>query len=106
MNKKTNPYAGHRYPTEIIRHAVWLYFRFTLRFWDVEEILAYPGVIVSYDTIRQWTLKFGQAYVNTLRRRQPRRGDKWHLDEVVLTMNGKHSDLWRAGIRMGIRSTS
>ena len=69
---------------------MWLYFRFTLSFRDVEEILAYRGVIVSDKTIRQWTLKFGQAYANTLRRRQPRRGDTWHLDKVVLTMNGKY----------------
>lgn len=69
MDKKINPYAGHRYPTEIIRHAVWLYFRFTLSYRDVEEIPAYRGVIVSDETIRQWTLKFGQAYANTLRRR-------------------------------------
>ena len=96
MDKKRNPYAGHRYPTEIICHAVWCYFRFTLSFRDVEEILASRGVIVSYEAIRQWTLKFGQAYANTLRRRQPRRGDTWHLDEVVLTMNGRYRYLWRA----------
>lgn len=94
--KKTNLYAGHRYPIEIISHAVWLYFRFTLSFRDVEEILAYRGVIVTYEAIRQWTRKFGQTYANTLRRRQPKRGDKWHLDEVVLTINGKHHYLWRA----------
>ena len=96
MNKKPNPYAGHRYPTEIISHAVWLYFRFTLSFRDVEDILAYRGVIITYEAIRQWTLKFGQDYANTLRRRQPKRGDTWHLDEVVLTMNSKHHYLWRA----------
>ena len=96
MSAKTKSYPGYRYPIEIISHAVWLYFRFTLSFRDVEEILAYRGVIVSHETIRQWTLKFGQDYANTLRRRQPRRGDKWHLDEVVLTINGKHHSLWRA----------
>jgi putative transposase len=96
MDKKRNPYAGHRYPPEIICHAVWCYFRFTLRFRDVEELLASRGVIVSYEAIRQWTLKFGHAYANSLRRRQPRRGDTWHLDEVVLTMNGGHHYLWRA----------
>jgi len=96
MKKKTTPYVGHRYPVEIISHAVWLYFRFTLSFRDVEELPASRGVIVSHEAIRQWTLKFGQAYASTLRRRQPRRGDKWHLDEVVLTMNSKHHYLWRA----------
>ncbi len=96
MDKKTNRYAGHRYPAEIISYTVWLYFRFTLSFRDIEELMAYRGVIVTYEAIRQWTLKFGQDYANTLRRRQPRRGDKWHLDEVVLTINGKHHYLWRA----------
>ncbi len=96
MDEKTNRYAGHRYPAEIISHAVWIYFRFTLSFRDVEEILAYRGVIVTYEAIRQWTLKFGQDYANALRRRQPLRGDKWHLDEVVLTINGGHHYLWRA----------
>jgi putative transposase len=96
MSKKTDTYSGYRYPTEIISHAVWLYFRFTLSFRDVEEILAYRGVIVTYEAIRQWTPKLGQTYADALRRRQPKRGDKWHLDEVVLTMNGKHHYLWRA----------
>ena len=96
MDKKTNPYAGHRYPTEIISHAVWLYFRFTLSFRDIKEPLAYRGIIVTYEAIRQWTLKFGQTYAKALLRRQPKRGDKWHLDEVVLTMRGKHHYLWRA----------
>ncbi|MEI6848050.1 MAG: IS6 family transposase [Chlorobiaceae bacterium] len=96
MKKQTNLYAGHRYPTEIISHAVWLYFRFTLSFRDIEEMLAYRGVIVTYESIRQWTLKFGQDYANTIRRRQPKRGDKWHLDEVVLTIKGQHHYLWRA----------
>lgn len=96
MDKKTNPYAGHRYPAEIISHAVWLYFRFTLSFRDIEELLACRGIGVTCEAIRQWTLKFGQGYANALRRRQPQRGDKWHLDEVVLTINGKHHYLWRA----------
>jgi putative transposase len=96
MSQTPDTYPGYRYPTEIIRHAVWLYFRFTLSFRDVEEILAYRGVIVSYETLRQWTRKFGQEYANALRRRQPKRGDKWHLDEVVLTIQGQHRYLWRA----------
>lgn len=95
MDKKKNPYAGHRYPPEIICHAVWGDFRFTLRFRDVEEILASRGVIVSDEAIRQWTRKFCQAYANSLRRRYPRRGDTWHLDEVVFTMNGRHHTVLR-----------
>jgi len=72
------------------------HFRLRLSFRDVEELLAYRGVILPYEAIRQWTLKFGQDYANRLPRGQPKRGDKWHLDEVVLTMNGKHHSLWRA----------
>lgn len=89
-------YRGFRYPAEIISHVVWLYFRFSLSFRDIEELMASRGIFVTYETIRQWTLKFGQTYANRLRRRQPRRGDKWHLDEVVLTIKGKHYYLWRA----------
>src|SRR5438105_15275263 len=76
-------YSGFRYPSEIISDAVWLYFRFSLSFRDVEEMLASRGIIVTYETIRQWTLKFGQTCANTLRRKQAKRGDKWLLDEVA-----------------------
>jgi putative transposase len=93
--KKSQLYRGYRYPAEIVSHVVWLYFRFALSFRDIEEPMASRGSIVSYETIRQWTLKFGQRYANELRRRQPQRGDKWHLDEVVLTIKGKHHYLWR-----------
>lgn len=96
MNTATNPYAGYRYPAEISSHAVWLYFRFTLSYRDVEELLAARGIIVTYETVRQWCLKFGQDVANPLRRRQPRRGDKWHLDEVYLRINGRQYYLWRA----------
>jgi putative transposase len=89
-------YSGFRYPSEIISHAVWLYFRFSLSFRDVEEMLASRGIIVTYETIRQWTLKFGQTCANTLRRKQAKRGDKWLLDEVILTIKGRHHYLWRA----------
>src|SRR5450830_1943664 len=94
--KKSQLYRGFRYPADIISHVVWLYFRFALSFRDIEELMASRGIIVTYETIRQWTLKFGQGYANELRRRQPQRGDKWHLDEVVLTIKGKHHYLWRA----------
>ncbi|MBI1772326.1 MAG: IS6 family transposase [Burkholderiales bacterium] len=94
--KKSLLYRGFRYPAEIIRHVVWLYFRFALSFRDIEELMASRGIIVTYETIRQWTVKFGQGYANELRRCQPQRGDKWHLDEVVLTIKGKHHYLWRA----------
>ncbi len=89
-------YKGHRFPPEIIAHAVWLYFRFALSYRDVEELLAERGVILTYETVRQWCRKFGQSYANALRRRRPRPGDKWHLDEVFIQINGKQHYLWRA----------
>ena len=89
-------YRGFLYPREITSHVVWLYFRFSLSFRDIEELMASRGIVVIYETIRQWTLRFGQQYAAELRRRQPRRGDKWHLDEVVLTIKGEYHYLWRA----------
>jgi putative transposase len=86
----------HRFPSEIIAHGVWLYFRFCLSYRDVEELLLARGVIVTYEAIRQWCRKFGQAYANQLRCRRPRPGDTWHLDEVFLTINGQRHYLWRA----------
>ena len=80
-------YKGFRFPQEIISHAVWLYFRFCLSYRDVEELLAERGVVVTYETVRQWCLKFGQQYANQLRRRRAQPGDKWHLDEVFLKIN-------------------
>ncbi len=79
----TLSYKGFRFPQEIIAHAVWFYFRFNLSYRDVEELLAARGVIVTYETVRQWCLKFGQTYANELRRRRARPGDKWHLDLVA-----------------------
>ena len=89
-------YSGFRCPLEIISHAVWMYFRFTLSFRDREEMLASRGIIVTYETVRQCTLRFGQDFANTERRKQPQRGDKWFLDEVILTTKGRHHYLWRA----------
>src|SRR5215211_4416607 len=98
MNTPSAPttYKNHRFPVEIISHAVWRYFRFCLSFRDVEELLLERGVIVTYEAIRKWCRKFGQHYANQLRRRRPRPGDKWHLDEMFLTIKGKHQYLWRA----------
>jgi len=89
-------YKRHRFPPEIISYSIWLYFRFALSYRDVEELLAERGVIVTYETIRRWCQKFGQQYANTLRRRRMRPGDKWHLDEVFITINGAQHYLWRA----------
>jgi putative transposase len=75
---------------------VWLYFRFCLSYRDVEELMAARGVILTYEAVRSWCRKFGQVYANQLRRRRPRPGDKWHLDEVFLTIHGERHYLWRA----------
>ena len=91
-----SPYAGHRFPPEVISHAVWLYFRFPLALRMVEEMLAARGIVVSHETVRQWGLKFGQGFANEIRRRLPRPGDKWHLDEVFVSINGVQHYLWRA----------
>ncbi len=66
---RTSPslYHRHRFPAEIISHCVWLYFRFALSFRDVEEMLAMRGVVLTYETVREWCLKFGQTYANDLR---------------------------------------
>ena len=66
-------YARHRFPPAIIQHAVWLYFRFTLSYRDVEDMLAERGIDVSYETVRRWVLKFGRIYADRIRRRRPRR---------------------------------
>ena len=89
-------YKGFRFPAEIISHCVWLYYRFPLSFRQVQEMMLARGVTVSHETIRQWCHKFGQTYANELRRRRPRPGDKWHLDEVFIKINGKTHYLWRA----------
>jgi putative transposase len=89
-------YKGFRYPVEIISHCVWLYHRFPLSFREVEELMMERGVVVTYETIRQWCRKFGQTYANGLRRRRARPGDKWHLDEVFIKIHGKTHYLWRA----------
>jgi len=96
MTTKTISYKRHRFPSEIISHAVWLYHRFCLSFREVEELLAERGIIVTYESVRRWCLKFGPAYVRRLKKRQGRLSDAWHLDEVVITIQGTHQYLWRA----------
>ncbi|GAB2471222.1 IS6 family transposase [Streptomyces incanus] len=81
---------------EIIAHCVWRYFRFPLSFREVEELLLERGVAVSHETVRRWCTTFGQAYANSLRRRRPRPGEKWHPDEVFVKINGEPTYLWRA----------
>ena len=96
MTKMPDPYRGFRFPAEIIAHAVWLYHGFSLSLRDVETILAERGIVVSYESIRAWSLRFGRAFANALKRRRPRPGDKWYLDEVFLRIGGKQHYLWRA----------
>ena len=89
-------YRRHRFPVEIIQHAVWLYFRFPLSFRDVEDLLAERGIDVSYETVRRWSVKFGLAYAKRLRRSHPPADVRWHLDEMFVSINGKMMYLWRA----------
>jgi transposase-like protein len=84
------------FPPDIIRYAVWLYFRFTLSFRDVEEMLAHRGIDLSYKTIRCWTLKFGPSIARNLKRRRPTPSARWHLDEMVVNIRGRRMYLWRA----------
>ncbi len=102
MNTTTALYRRHRFPAEIISHCVWLYFRFCLSYRDLEEMMLVRGVWVTYEAIRQWCQKFGQTFATELRRRRPRPGDKWHLDEVFVKINGQPHYLWRAVDQAGI----
>jgi len=96
MSASESLYRRHRFPSDIISHCVWPYFRFSLSFRDVEELMSSRGVSLTYETVREWCLKFGQNYANGLRRKSPRAGDRWHLDEVFLRINGRSHFLWRA----------
>jgi putative transposase len=89
-------YKGFRFPREIISHCVWLYHRFTLSFREIELLMLARGIEVTYETIRKWCARFGPKYARRLRRRQPRAGDKWHLDEVFIDVAGVRKYLWRA----------
>jgi putative transposase len=92
----TISFARHQFPPDIIRHAVWLYLRFTLSFRDVEDLLAERGLDVSYETVRRWVLKFGPVFAKELRRRRHRPTSQWHLDEMAVLIGGKRFWLWRA----------
>ena len=92
----TISFARHQFPPAIIRHAVWLYVRFTLSYRDVEDLLAERGLDVSYETVRRWVLKFGPMFARELRRRRPRPTSQWHLDEMAVAIAGSQFWLWRA----------
>ena len=92
----TISFTRHQFPPDIIRHAVWLYLRFTLSFRDVEDLLAERGLELSYETVRRWVLKFGPLFARELRRRRHRPTPQWHLDEMAVLISGKQFWLWRA----------
>jgi len=89
-------YFRHRFPGEIISYCVWLYYTFPLSYRDIEKMMLYRGIEVTYETIREWCEKFGQQYANQLHRKRPFIADKWHLDEVVVTIKKQQYYLWRA----------
>jgi hypothetical protein len=94
--RMTISFGGHQFPPAIIRHAVWLYVRFTLSYRDVEDLLAERGLDISYETVRRWVLKFRPLFARELRRRRPRPTSRWHLDEMAVTIAGRQFWLWRA----------
>lgn len=96
MSKRKPLYHGHRFPPQIISYSVWLHYRFSLSFRDVEDLLAERGIEVSYETIRRWCLKFGPRYRRALKRREGRLGDTWFADEVFVKICGEQHYLWRA----------
>ena len=89
-------FKRHRFPPEVIRHAVWLYARFTLSYRDVEDLVAERGLDISYETVRRWFLKFGAPIARNLRHMRPTPSDYWHLDEMVIVIRGRRHWLWRA----------
>jgi putative transposase len=96
MKQPPISYKNHRFPPQVIAHAVWLYFRFPLSLRLVEEMLLERGIVVSYETIRRWGKKFGPDYARGLRRKPAGKDDIWHLDEVAIRIGGKRYWLWRA----------
>ncbi len=102
MKPPPDPHYRHRFPAEIISHAVWLYHVFSLSLRDVELILAQRGIVVSYETVRRWCKKFGATFAGRLRRRRPRPGDKWYMDEVFIRIQGVQHYLWRAVDQDGV----
>jgi putative transposase len=102
MTSEPATFPGYRFRAEIISHAVWLYHLFSLSLRDVELILAERGIIVTYESIRQWCTKFGAEVASRLRRRRPKPGDTWHMDEVFIRINGEVHYLWRAVDQHGV----
>jgi putative transposase len=88
-------FCCHQFPPAVIRHAVWLYVRFTLSYRDVEDLLAERGLDISYETVRQWVLKFGPLFARELRLQRPRPTSRWHLDEMAATIARRQFWFWR-----------
>jgi putative transposase len=105
MTDRTVSYKRHRFPPEIIAQAVWLYFRFPLSLRLVEEMLLERGIVVSYETIRTWAMKFGVEYARRLKRKTPSGGDIWHLDEVVTPSGARSAISGGPSTRTGTCST-
>ena len=93
---KTINYRRHRFPAQIIQHAVWLYFRFPLSYHDVADLLAERGIDLSCETVRRWAWKFGLACARMLRRLRPRPDGRWRLGPVFVSIGGGRMYLWRA----------
>lgn len=104
MTSPSVSYKHHRFPPAIIAHAVWLYFRFPLSLRLVEEMLQERSIVVSYETVRRWAMKFGRDYARRLKRKRASRRDIWHLDEVVVTIGGKQHWYGGRSIRTDISS--
>jgi len=102
VSSSESRYRRHRFPIEVVEQCVWLYFRFALSYRNVEEMMAKRGVPVTYETVREWCLKFGSLYAVLLRRKRASIGSKWHLDEVFIKMNGVQHYLWRAVDENGV----
>jgi putative transposase len=102
MKSSPDPHYRHRFPAEVISHAVWLYHVFSFSLRDVELLLAERGVTVSYETVRRWCRKFGGSFAHAMRRRRPRPGDKWHMDVVFIRIQGVQHYLWRAVDQDGV----
>jgi putative transposase len=102
MHSERSSFPRHRFPAELISHAVWLYHVFSLSLRDVELILAERGVVVTHESIRHWCRKFGADFARRLRQRRPQPADTWHLDEVFIRIRGVLHYLWRAVDQNGV----
>jgi len=96
MSRSKSLYKRHRFPSEIIQYAVWLYHRFNLSHRDIEDLLAERSITVSYESIRLWCIKFGPKYARRLKRKHQGYGDTFFIDEVFVKIGGKQHYLWRA----------